>query len=85
MLVLTRKAGEAIHIGGDVFIRVIQTKAGRVRLGIEAPQEVQVTRGEFLDGTSNRLQPVHANVCVVNETGTTDEGLCSTMARRFAK
>ncbi len=85
MLVLTRKAGEAIHIGGDVFIRVIQTKAGRVRLGIEAPQDVRVTRGEFLDGISNRLQSVPANVCVANETGTTDEVLCSTMARRFAK
>ena len=48
MLVLTRKAGEAINIGDNVFIRVIQTRAGQVRIGIEAPRDVTVTREELL-------------------------------------
>ena len=48
MLVLSRKPGEAIHIGDNVFIRVIQTSSGGVRLGIVAPEDVTIVREELL-------------------------------------
>ncbi len=46
MLVLTRKVGERIVLGQSIVVRVLQTRNGRVRLGIEAPPEVSVRRPE---------------------------------------
>jgi carbon storage regulator len=46
MLVLTRKRGEAITIGSDIRVVVLQTKGGQVRLGVEAPRAVEVHRDE---------------------------------------
>ncbi len=46
MLVLSRKRGEKICIGDDIVVVII--RAGRnVRLGIEAPPEVPIHRGEI--------------------------------------
>ncbi len=46
MLVLTRKTGEEIIIGDGIRVQVIDTKGGRVRLGITAPRSVSVHRSE---------------------------------------
>ncbi len=46
MLALTRKLGEAITIGADIRVVVLQVKGGSVRLGIEAPRSVSVHRDE---------------------------------------
>ena len=47
MLVLTRKYQEKIHIGDNITITVLRTKGKAVRLGIEAPSDVPVIRGEL--------------------------------------
>jgi len=47
MLVLTRKVGEKIWINDDICITVLETAYGRVRLGLEAPQEVRIFREEI--------------------------------------
>jgi carbon storage regulator len=47
MLVLTRKAGEQIRIGEEITITVVRTKGKAVRLGIQAPAEVSILRGEL--------------------------------------
>jgi carbon storage regulator len=44
MLVVTRKEGERIVIGDDIVITVVESKRGSVRIGIEAPPDVTVTR-----------------------------------------
>ena len=49
MLVLTRKRGEAIHIGEDIIITVLDVRPSRIRLGINAPLSVRVQREESLD------------------------------------
>ena len=46
MLVVRRRAGEAISIGEDIEIEVIEISRSRVRLGIRAPRAVQVNRRE---------------------------------------
>ena len=46
MLVLTRREGEQIVIGGNVKITVVQIKGGTVRIGIEAPREILISRVE---------------------------------------
>jgi carbon storage regulator len=49
MLVLTRKPGEKIHIGTGILITVAHVKGNKVRIGIEAPADVPVLRGELSD------------------------------------
>ncbi|HSG69338.1 MAG TPA: carbon storage regulator [Planctomycetaceae bacterium] len=48
MLVLTRKRNEVIRIGDDVVVTVLRTGHGSVQLGIEAPSDVNIVRGELL-------------------------------------
>jgi carbon storage regulator len=48
MLVLTRKVGERLVIGGSVVVEVLEVRGGRVRFGIQAPQGVTVLREELL-------------------------------------
>ena len=49
MLVLTRKPAETIRIGEDIVIKVIKTGKGTVKIGIEAPSDVRVMRGELVE------------------------------------
>ena len=46
MLVLTRKITEGITIRPNIRVVVLEIKGGQVRLGIEAPNSVQVHRDE---------------------------------------
>lgn len=47
MLVLTRKIGELIVIGDDIKIKIVEIKGKQVRIGIEAPRNVEVNREEI--------------------------------------
>ena len=49
MLVLSRKTGERIHIGDDIFVEVRRVAGNRVTLAIKAPREVRILRGELMD------------------------------------
>jgi len=53
MLVLTRKRDDVIRIGDDIVIRVIRTGKGSVKIGVEAPSEVRVIRGELAPHTDH--------------------------------
>ena len=46
-MVLTRKTGEKIVIGGNVEVVVVRTRRGDVKLGILAPRSVRVRRAEL--------------------------------------
>ncbi|HUQ69444.1 MAG TPA: carbon storage regulator [Planctomycetaceae bacterium] len=47
MLVLTRKRDGVIRIGENIVIRVIRTGKTSVKIGIDAPANVRVVRGEL--------------------------------------
>ena len=47
MLILQRKAGESLLIGGDIEVSVLSVDAGRVRLAIQAPKSVPILRSEL--------------------------------------
>jgi carbon storage regulator len=49
MLILSRKAGDAIVIDGGIRIVVVQCDRGTVRIGIEAPPETTILRAELVD------------------------------------
>lgn len=47
MLVLSRKPMEQIQIGENIWITVVRIGPGTVRLGIDAPPELNIRRGEL--------------------------------------
>ena len=47
MLVLSRKPGERIYIGSGIVLTVVDVSGKFVRLGIEAPADVTILRGEI--------------------------------------
>lgn len=49
MLVLSRRQGQAIVIGDNVVVRIVELKGDQVRLGIDAPRSVIVHREEVAE------------------------------------
>jgi len=47
VLVLTRKAGQSLVISGHIVVTLLEVDGDRVKVGIEAPREVSVLRGEL--------------------------------------
>jgi carbon storage regulator len=47
MLVLSRRPGEKVIIGKDIVITVARVNGDRVKIGIDAPPELRVLRGEL--------------------------------------
>ncbi len=47
MLVLTRKSQQKIRVGENITITILRVKGQSVRVGIEAPRDVHVVRGEL--------------------------------------
>ena len=61
MLVLTRKQGESIVIGKDIVITVIEVRGVQVRIGIDAPRDVQVHREEVFEEVRKENQAAVAS------------------------
>ncbi|RIW39057.1 carbon storage regulator [Bacillus salacetis] len=47
MLVLGRKPGEYVVINDEIKIKVVKSDNGQLRLAIEAPKHISITRGEL--------------------------------------
>ena len=58
LLILTRRVNESLMVGDQVTVTVLAVKGNRVRIGIEAPQDVAVHREEICD----RVQAEKADV-----------------------
>ncbi len=52
MLVLSRKPGEKILIGENVTITIVRIGPNTVRLGIEAPRDMNIVREELCSGVA---------------------------------
>jgi carbon storage regulator len=61
MLVLSRRAGERINIDSCITITVIEVKGNRVRIGIQAPEDVPVIRAELNDFLTLPVDKFQAN------------------------
>lgn len=57
MLVLTRRVGEEIVIGGNIRVKIISQDGRKFRMGVDAPRDVNVVRAELVDP-----QPVYSPI-----------------------
>lgn len=48
MLILSRRAGQKLHIGDDVIITLVGIEGGSVRLAIDAPPTINIVRDEVI-------------------------------------
>lgn len=49
MLVLARKVNESIRIGDKIILKVLSIQEGQVKLGIEAPKNIEILRWEVYE------------------------------------
>jgi carbon storage regulator CsrA len=72
MLVLTRKLQQQIRIGDQITVTILRVKGHTVRIGIEAPRDVRVVRGELPpkgdDAETTEATVIEALVTVSDET-----------------
>jgi carbon storage regulator len=61
MLVLSRRESQRIQLGESIVLTIVRVSGDRVRLGIEAPANVRVLRGELQPHQSipEALPPSH--------------------------
>jgi carbon storage regulator CsrA len=53
MLVLARKTDESIQIGDDIVLKVISIDKGVVKIGIDAPKDINIIRSELLENVKD--------------------------------
>jgi carbon storage regulator len=67
MLVIRRRAGEALLIGEEIEIEILETGSSHVKLGIRAPKQVIVLRKEIqLTGQQNLAASKEKSGAAVN-------------------
>ena len=50
MLVLTRRVGEALIINGNIKVIILGVERRQIKIGIEAPRDINIAREELLEG-----------------------------------
>lgn len=58
MLVLSRKPGERILIGDNIAVTIVRIGPNTVRLGIDAPRELNIVREELCHGSADAAEGV---------------------------
>ena len=58
MLVLSRKVGEKLVVGDHITVVVQRVKGNRVTIGIDAPNDVRIVRGELQPFESKDQTPI---------------------------
>ncbi|SHF37619.1 carbon storage regulator CsrA [Desulforamulus putei] len=49
MLILSRKKNEAIHIGDNIIVTILDVSGETIKIGIDAPKNIQIFRSEVLN------------------------------------
>jgi carbon storage regulator len=67
MLILTRRAGEALRIGDDIEVTVMAVNGTQVRIGIKAPRDVAVDREEIAERKRRDRENLREHSAAVRE------------------
>ncbi|MDF3004361.1 MAG: csrA [Oscillospiraceae bacterium] len=59
MLVISRKSGQTFHIGDNIHITITEISADKVKIGIDAPLDLNVLRDELLQTIRSNVAAVH--------------------------
>lgn len=63
MLILSRKQDESIIIDGNIEIKILEIEDGKVKIGIEAPKEIEIFRQELYKSIKEEnIKAAKANV-----------------------
>lgn len=63
MLVLTRKLQQQVKIGDHITVTILRVKGHTVRIGIDAPRDVRVVRGELPPkGDNSPAEPAESTI-----------------------
>jgi len=57
MLVLSRQKNEAVRIGQDITVTVMEVRGNKVRLGFQAPDSVKIHRDEVFQKIATQTPP----------------------------
>jgi carbon storage regulator len=63
MLVLSRKTGEAVFVGSDIRVKVLEVRGDRVKLGLDGPPELPIHREEVYRALSSRPPALESAEC----------------------
>jgi len=61
MLILTRSPGQVLHIGDDITLTLLTVRNGQVRIGIEAPRNIEIVREEAKTDAQGNPREVSGN------------------------
>jgi len=61
MLVLSRKKNEAVVINGNIKVTIVEVRGDKVRLGIDAPQDIAIHREEIAEVIAEKEEAPVAN------------------------
>jgi carbon storage regulator len=61
MLVLSRKLNEAVVINGNIKVTIVEVRGDKVRLGIDAPQDIAIHREEIAEAIAEKEEAAVAN------------------------
>lgn len=72
MLVLSRKEGEQLLIGDNIVLTINRISGNRVAIGIDAPRDVRIVRGELqrhdsVAGGSSPMAMAETNLTVASK------------------
>lgn len=70
MLVLTRKLGEAIQIGNQIELTVLAIQGDQIKLGINAPKEIEIHRKEVyltIQQSNNEAASININKDLITQ------------------
>ncbi len=76
MLILSRKTDEEIILGNDIVIKITEISKGNVKIGIEAPRETVILRGELKEKISRANKEAAGNA---------DQEALSSLSRQLQK
>lgn len=68
MLVLTRKQDESLIIGEGIEIKIVEISGKSVKIGIDAPKDVQIYRKEVFEAIkSENIEAVSKNIITLSD------------------